>query len=333
MDNFVSRLRSSYGGRAAFVTVFQDGTEVPWNTLSIGDYVKYLREQDEETEDKIFNTCVTDGYLKSKVAVMKAGVVSTVVANILATSAPSAIEDYQTVLDYYRYVVRDNLIDQMIILICQAFPAYTPLHIQGMKFDDFMYHVALAEKKLLDIGVLTTPLTITAPENVNKSKEPTKKADTRNLREEWERQQGHTAPVRTPPPQVSTLPVQPPPIPEWNGEQTVITARDIQEHATVTRLSDGHQAAEMDILVHDMLEETVGVYDDYVNLMKNGVKITPDKIKTVEERREEALERAKRNELEYNEKARKAQMEQASEDNKLETLFRKHLPVRKHKRR
>lgn len=330
MGDFLSKLRFRYGRQASFVTVFQDGTEVPWNPLSIGQYAKHLREQDENTEDNIFDSCVTDDYLKSRASVMKAGVVSTVVAGILAASAPSSIDDYQFSLNYFRHVVRDNLIDQMTILICQAFPSYTPTQVQGMIFEEFMYTLALAEKKLLDMGILTEPLALLPPEDTKSADVLPEKKDVRNLREEWLKQQKGIAPPSPPP---SQLPVQAPPIPEWHGEQTIITARDMQEHAAAIGLSDGHQACEMDILVHDMLKETAGVYSDYVHMMQKGDKITPDKIKTLDERRELALERAKQSEMEYQQKAKMAHTEQVTKDSKLETLFRKHLPVRKHKRR
>lgn len=318
------------------MTILPDGTEVPWTPLSIGAYSKFMRDHrpPDEVEESIFDECVTDEYVKSKAQTSKAGNVSTVVLNVLSASAPSTVEEYQLALNYFRYVVHESLIDQMVIHICQAFSGYTPRDVYDMDLDEFMHTVALAERKLLDAGILVEPLQITPMESPQQKPQPEQpKGDTRQLREKWLEQQGH---VPRPQPSQEAIPVQTAggivhaqPVPEWHGEQTIVTTQDEHEHMMAAALSDGHQANEMDLLVRDMINDTAGIYQDYVDMMQKGDKITPDKIKTLEQRTQELLEASKESEK----KLRSSQEKQAEKQDRLEKLFQANLPKRKHKRR
>jgi hypothetical protein len=318
------RLRHKYGARATFVTILPDGLEVPWHALTIGEYLQNVRklEPPEDIEDKVFATGVTSEYLVNNIHEIKAGTIGTIAGNIISASAPSSPEELNLIFNYFRQAINANVLNQLIILICRAFPGYTPKILSEMMLEEFMYNAALAEAKLLESGIITEPLQlITSAPEPQQPAPP--KSDSRQIRDNWVAQH-QTAP----PPVQAGINRNAPPIPS-GARKTVITSRDVVEHKMALT---GDEQANFDILQAKMLEETLPIYKDYLEMMKKGVKITPDTIKTVEQRQQEAVERMKENEKKNKIASVGQTKAEKQKTARLERLYEKHLPKRKHRK-
>jgi len=271
----ISDLRLSYG--ECFASELPDGLIVPWKPLSIEDYLNYtaLFEQKRHLastlENEIFLKCVVDSYFTNNINRLKAGIVGTVVSAILLYSFPTTPEEIETVLIGYRQLA-NNLIGELIAFTCQAFPSYTPDDLLKCNFTDFMYRVALAEKKLISTGIITEPLSV-----INKTQKNGKspeKHDTRHLKEQFEQRK--------------------PKEPMYSSNRaTVITADDIKES---TMAYTGHELMDKMLLEDRALKETVPFYSVYTEQMQRGEKV---RILSVEERKELALQRSKQYEKDY----------------------------------
>jgi hypothetical protein len=327
MSDFSDKFRKLYGPKALFVSIFPDGTEVPWHPLTIGQYIDSVSKPDlqEDIEDNIFRQCVTEKYLTDHLDEFKAGTVNTVVNAISVHSIPNTPEELESVLNSYRYLVHENIFEQLVLLICRAFPSYSPRDIYSMDFQEFIHTVALAESKLLQTGILTEPVKILPSEN--KTMRP--KGDTKKLRETWVAQQEARQGNVPPPIPRTPLPVEAPPIPEFDGNMTVISREDMTESNMAL---DGHERQDLDIISKQMLEQTAPVYKDYIEMMRRGEKMTPQKIKTLEQRKQEALGRMEANEKEYNKKQQEFMQGEKQQGDRLQQLFEKHLPKRKRRK-
>lgn len=98
-------------------------------------------------EDNIWEECVVEHTLRGTINTLNAGVVSTIVRLILGFSNPTSEKEIQEELS----LVRDssmNLRDEIIVKICQAFPAYTPEEVEDMEWKTQMRRLVQAEKIL-----------------------------------------------------------------------------------------------------------------------------------------------------------------------------------------
>lgn len=283
--NEVLATRRAYGD--VFATTFEDGTIVPWKLLSVDDYIHYdmlYQAQlypDAFIEDEIFRKCVLDGSLVSHIDQLKAGIVTTVVQNILQLSGPHQPNDLQQLLEIKRHEV-SNILHDMIIWICQAFPGYKPDDLYLMSYPDLMLRFAQAEVKLMRAGIITEPFSY-----FNQNEKTPKPKKTAKLNQ-------------TPPP------VQPSPPPKINmaqqfeqqqQEQTIITKADILEGQMAM---DGHSK---DVVAsHKIAKETAALYPEYLEQMKRGEKI---KIPSTEERKAAAEARAEANKKKYQDALKK----------------------------
>jgi len=284
MDELLS-LRERY--KKGFASLLPDGTYIPWRPLSVADYLNYTQLAKSRQypqvclENEIFKKCVLNEYTSNNLDDLQAGVVTTIANTIFHYSAPQTSEDLAELLNIQRGEV-NGVIHDLVSLVCQAFPAYTPDDLYAMDIETLMARVALAERKLLSTGILQAPLNIV-----------------------------HVQPDGTP---VEVKPQAPPPEPpkvnaakafkeQKSVPRTIITKKDTQEVEALAYT--GHEKEDKLIAKDKMLQETAGIYADYLEQLKNGQQVV---IKTPEERKAAALEKAKENQrlLEEAKKVKKA---------------------------
>jgi hypothetical protein len=308
-------LRKRFARQARFVTIFPSGIKVAWNPLSVGDFVKYTREvdtQEELLEDEIFLKCVENEYYKKDIDNLDAGIIESVVVGILSASCPDMVEDMQAAMEAARYQFCSNIIDQNVIIICRAFPGYTPDDLYRLNFRDFMRRLAMAERKLLDNGVLKEPIsfynaqeekkTLEVPQSIEESKPRI------DLKKQFEQQ--HRVPQKTQP------------------KMTVITKDELMSPAMAIDRQDpgASDRIMMEKKRSDMLAETLRLYPDYV-----GKKITPADIKTPEQQVEEIKKHMDENTKLANQITQTFARKQAVENKRIEKLFQKGLKKQKRK--
>lgn len=98
-------------------------------------------------EDNIWEECVIEHTLPGTVDTLNAGMISTIVRLILGFSNPTSIAD----IEYEINDIRDsskNIREDMIVKICQAFPAYKPEDVEAMEWKTQLKRLVQAEKVL-----------------------------------------------------------------------------------------------------------------------------------------------------------------------------------------
>lgn len=98
-------------------------------------------------EDNIWKKCVIEHTLDGTVDTLNAGIVSTIVRLILSFSNPVDKEEIESELEEVRSQTT-NIKEEIIIKICQAFPAYTPEQVEEMEWKTQLKRLAQAEKIL-----------------------------------------------------------------------------------------------------------------------------------------------------------------------------------------
>lgn len=292
-------------GKGKYVTQLPDGQKIPWAPLSVGEFLYYDRlfgsghYPDSYIENEVFRKCVLNPVLTKQVDRLKAGIVSTVVYNIMQFSSPSNLDELQYLLNVSRHNA-NMIVYDLVNTIIQAYPSYKPDELLALDIETFMLRVATAERKLLSTGFLKEPLAFESSEPQPVVPPVVKKASPPpvNMAQEYKR--------------------------KTSTNQTVITNDDMLEAQTAYT---GHERADKMVIEDKMVKETMGVYDDYIKQMKEGKKV---KIKTPEERKAEALARAEAN--------RKANIElvkkrKAGEQNEMERLAKQRKVTRSVKRK
>lgn len=285
--DYLLYLRSRYGN--VFATELPDGRVIPWRPLTVGEFMEYdglLRTGQyprAAIEDEVFTKCVLDEGVVKGIDSLRAGIVTTVTAAIFSVSGPHSPEEMNLIMNYNR-MQADGVIPYVVSLICQAFPAYKPEDVYAMDYTTMMTRLAHAEHKLLRTGMISEPVsfhTIGQEPQAPQRPQPQKpKVDSSKLFEEYYARQG----VKPPPP------TKPPPAPKAKkGQTTVITENDVAEHTTHYT---GHEAEDRIILEAQMVDETSGIYDDYLEQMRKGEKVT---IPSHEERMAAARKRMEAN--------------------------------------
>jgi len=278
-------LRGQHGD--AYVATLSDGMQVAYRLLSLDEYLKYERLIETDVyppaflEDEIFDKCVTDQILVSRRNTLKAGVVTTVATLIFSQSGPQSLNHFNYDLNVKR-IEASSVINEMVSIICQAFPAYKPDDLYQMDYSIFMLRAAQAERHLLRIGALTEPLSITSPEDIPTVPE-TKKPPHINMEDAPQKWKEKTVPK-------PTKPVQKP-----NTTKTIIKKEDMKGQTfsgSAWDKIDTPPEQQFDAMVND----TVSFYNGYVEQMQEGKEVT---IASVEERTAIAEERAKENEKKF----------------------------------
>jgi hypothetical protein len=335
MNDPKSRLSRRYP-HSIFASVLPDGIEVPWRTLSLGEFLEYLRDistPPELRENDIFLKCVDDDYLKNNIAVLKAGTVSTVAQNIIDNSFPPTADESNLILNFFRYQLQATTYPDLILMICNAFPAYSPKDIMEMHYEDFMFHIALAEKQLAQKGLIDKPIEFLDPVPEGEQQKPEykpKPIDSKQLKSMHDVQTGNAPPMRLDGPVQLDHGVYHTPCPQATGEKFVVKKDDIKEGLLA---ADTATRADYEFYQDQMVADTAKFYEDYLEIQQKDGRITPDHIKSPEQREKEALERMKANEVKLQHQVRRYQEAVAAEDKRLEERFAKGQGKRKTRRR
>lgn len=184
-----------YGG-SVYITRLPDGLVVPWKPLSVEKYIEYTFRQlngliaTAELENRVFIECVQDKTIIQQIDYLKAGTVSVVARNIWEHSGPETVETFQLDMSNAREFVSSpvaNSIHELVKLITMAYP-YKPEEIYDMDYKTLMIRVAMAEAKLLALGVIASPINIGNVEE--KKAAPKRKRETLDAKKLWEIQEG-----------------------------------------------------------------------------------------------------------------------------------------------
>jgi hypothetical protein len=300
--------RERYG--SVFVTNLSDGQKIPYRLLSVGEFLEYERlfksgqYPRAYLENEIFLKCVADPLLIDHIGQLNAGVITTVSTAIMAYSGPGNVSDLNGVLDVKRHVAGYAL-HEMVGVICQAFPAYKPEELYDMPFDTFMLRVAQAERKLLKAGIFQEPISFEGPEGQTEQKRDMPPVE--ELQKRWKEQQQT--------------------IPQPRSENVTITKSDIIEHEAAYT---GHEIEDKVVLEHQMVEETKGLYANYLEQMRAGKKV---EITSHEERKAAALARARQNEELYKKALARKQVRDKAERERLLKIREEMRAARRRKKR
>jgi hypothetical protein len=173
-----------------YVTCISKDIKIPWRPLSLGDYLKYVRDYSRQVippsilEDEIFKSCVVDKTFIRQMPFMKAGIISTVVQNIWEASGPGGIDEFNQDLETARMSLFSDgtrVLQDLVQLITMAFP-YKPEEIYAMDYETFLLRVAQAEKKLLEMGMIQEPVDIV--DGNNKSPQKKRRVPMRKLNQD-----------------------------------------------------------------------------------------------------------------------------------------------------
>jgi hypothetical protein len=289
----LASLRRKYG--PVFITAISENEIIPWKQLNIGEFLEYSSILDSNQyarvtiEDEIFQKCVVDDLLVSRMSNFNAGTISSVVGDILRASGPETITELNEALAISR-MKASQAIHETVALIAQAFPAYKLEDLYALDYPSFLLRLAQAESKLMKIGILQEPISFEAPampeqEGTGGVESPTQ----------------HTRPDPT---EVSRrLRAEKAPA----SEKTVIKGSDIVGQESVMM---GHEKEDQVLLRHQMLEEAKEIYTEYFKDMDKGKQI---EIKTPEERIKAANRRASLNRTAFD----KAVLQKQKEDKEL----------------
>jgi hypothetical protein len=244
MDNIlaerVAAIREKYGG-GTYVTIFPNDIIVPWKALPVGDYLSYLTCVDDNKfplaifENEIFTRCVLDQTFVRQMSFLKAGIISTVVENIWSISCPTSSEEISNSLESARKTLQGNhaIIHEFVHLITLAFP-YRPEEVYQMNWETLISRVTLAEKKLLQLGMIQQPVEIEQPTA------PREKVDPKQM---WEAQQGKS-------PVIDAM------------DRGVVPDVDFDNAKQEALRLTGHEAADIDVLQHKAIEDARLIHAD-----------------------------------------------------------------------
>lgn len=197
--------RKVYGN--TFVTLIQEDkytVAIPWQPLSIQDYIDYTHAFTRDLipigiiENEIFIKCVSDQTYVQQIDTLKAGVITTVVSNILEYSAPQGIDSFNNDLDLARSLLNEDgigIIHQFVSYITDAFP-YKPEEVYAMNYETFLFRAVQAEAKLMKAGILQEPIKVYKAEEEEKKEVKRPNIDVKKL---WESKFQNKPTPRQPP--------------------------------------------------------------------------------------------------------------------------------------
>jgi hypothetical protein len=272
--------RRRYGDN--WLTVFPNNLEIPWRQLTLQEFLDYDdlfrsgRYTAVEIEDEIFCTAVLEPIYPNNLDILPAGIVSVVVAQILYVSGPTSPEQISNDLNIARTQVQD-FISSAVTLICSVYPAYKPEEVFNLKYDIFMKRLAMAEKRLLELGILREPLVIeSASSDQAVASEQQELPSQRKRRELLEAQRRKIESKLQDLNQNTKHP------------EGVITHNQMSDTALsfVPDLSNDPRDYELNKLKTEQakkeaLQGLEAIYPEYFKIMKEGKKLTPETIQQV----------------------------------------------------
>jgi hypothetical protein len=267
--------RKRYGGN--WLTHFPDNNlEIPWRQLTIQEFLDYNdlfksgRYTEVEVEDEVFQLAVLEPIYVDNIDILPAGIISVVVAHILQVSGASSPEQLTEQLNISRYKVQDFM-SSAVTLICSVFPAYKPEDVFNLNYDRFMERLAMAEKRLLELGLLKEPLSVLAPEQsappqVERPSDKRRRELLEARKAELEKKLGNLNQDLKVPTKSSMK------------DQFIVGKKDMSSRMDT---DTGHDLMDKALWQHDAMQGLEHIYPEYFKLMKEGKKITPDTINTV----------------------------------------------------
>jgi hypothetical protein len=295
MHDKIVGYRRRYGDN--WLTVFPDGLEIPWRQLTLQEFLDYDdlfrsgRYTAVEVEDEIFQLAVLESLYTDNLDILPAGIVSVVVAQILYVSGPSSPEQIGNDLNIARTQVQD-FISSAVTLICSVYPAYKPDEVFNLKYDVFMRRLAMAEKRLLELGILREPLTVelAQPDGTVQAQQPPQELPSQKKRREILEAQRKKIDSK---------------LKDLNEDtkhpEGVITQDKMRDSGLtfVPDLSNDPRDYELNKLKTEKAKKEAvqgleAIYPEYFKMMKEGKKLTPDTIQQVKgSSKEEVKERHK----------------------------------------
>lgn len=173
------------GGTKIYQLTLPSGEQIPFKLLNWKEFVGYRDATIRGTipqdilEASIFNECVLDPVIIDNAMELRAGVVPTVAGVIMSLSGPSRdVQVFNQQLDEARKFT-DDAESQIIMIICKAFPTYTPEFLATLPWHTVMTRLAQAERILLskDPPELKEPLKLYTPEEIEEKVNSTKKVN------------------------------------------------------------------------------------------------------------------------------------------------------------
>jgi len=246
------------GKQHIFATVISDDIVIPWRLLSIKDYLYYsdLITFQQTTfpigvyENEIFCKCVIDPSWVRRINYINAGIVTTVVQNIMDYSIPSTAEIVSHDLTQMRIKLSNGptkVLHDFVNTILLAFPV-GPDKVYNLTWEELLHWVILAEQKLMTLGVLENPITIQSNNEVYEAPDP---------KALWEQQRKRPSnPVRQKPPTNFNPNISP----VLQCDPPDIDFRS--QHVEQSLGMDNWDKIDMDITSHQMVEEAKDLYKD-----------------------------------------------------------------------
>lgn len=262
-------LRRRHGD--TYLTKLLDGTEVPWRPLSIKEFIEY---EDlflskiypvAQLEDEIFTKCCLDLSLIENLDALDAGIISTTVTHIMDISGPTlGTEQIAYDLNYARHKA-NNFFSQSVTIICQVFPGYTPEKVYALDYRVFMERLAMAEQRMLELGLMQEPIKILEAETgeeIALPQRPRPKSKREKVKERF-------------------ADLNPAPLNIDNKMHTV-GAQDI---AAGMEAYDPHERQDYLLTQHNergqLLDGLEFIYPEYLQMINRGQAITPESIQEV----------------------------------------------------
>lgn len=179
-------------GQKVYQITFPSGESIPFKLLNWQQFLAYrdaiqkgIIPQDI-LEASIFRECVLDQNTLDEVSEMRAGVVATIAGLVMTSSGPSEEPaSFNQQLDSMRAHV-DTVDSQIVMIICRAFPSYTPEEIMQLPWTTIALRLAQAERILMlrkppELEEPMKLLTIEEIEAINKKQKKNKRIDPADL--------------------------------------------------------------------------------------------------------------------------------------------------------
>jgi hypothetical protein len=205
MFRIVCEARKKYK-EGIYLTVFPHGLVVPWKPLRLQDYILYTREISQSPtnlaflEDEVFCKSVVEQTFVRQIDFLSAGIVSTVVQNIIQHSGPNGIDAFNQDLENQRMEILEGpsaVLHDLVSLITNAFP-YKPEEIYAMDYETFLLRVVQAEKKLLTAGIIKEPVHLISKDDPKKKRRVRTEIDAQQVKEAFDQQFKKKPPVPQP---------------------------------------------------------------------------------------------------------------------------------------
>jgi hypothetical protein len=128
-----------------------------WRPLTLREHDIYTKiftlglSSKGKVEDLIFQDIVLDPLILDQMNLLPPGIVPSIVGAAMMVSGNNLDSDQEmnrmnTDLDQIRDSISDNPYEQFIMLICKAFPKYTPSDIEQLEYYEMLRLLAMAEQ-------------------------------------------------------------------------------------------------------------------------------------------------------------------------------------------